>query len=85
MNLLEVSLKTNKYAAGDKLTSADRLAHENLAYAPNPDAHPHTFAWWAVTDRYTPAVKKTWPDAPAGCKICAKAQEKDTVKKSEPK
>ena len=85
LNLLEISLKTNKYAAGDKLTCADRLAHENLAYAPNPDAHPHTFAWWAVTDRYTPAVKKTWPDAPAGCKICAKAQEKDAEKKPEPK
>ena len=73
LNLLEVSLKSNKFAAGDKPTSADRLALESLAYAPNPDAHPFTFAWWATTDRYTPAVKKTWPDAPAGNAIVAKA------------
>ena len=85
MNLLEISLKTNKWAAGDKPTSADRLALENLAYAPNPDAYPFTFAWWAIADRYTPAVKKTWPDAPTGCKITAKAQEKDTQSKSAPK
>ena len=85
LNLLEISLKTNKWAAGDKPTSADRLALENLAYAPNPDAHPFTFAWWAIADRYTPAVKKTWPDAPAGCKILAKAQEKVAQSKSTPK
>ena len=85
MNLLEISLKTNKWAVGDKPTSADRLALENLTYAPNPDAHPFTFAWWAIADRYTPAIKKTWPDAPTGCKISAKAQERDAQPKSEPK
>jgi len=68
LNELESILKNTAWVAGDKLTSADKEALEMLEYPPNPDSHPHTFAWYTMANRFTPAIRNSWSQAPAGFK-----------------
>lgn len=65
LNELESILINSRWVTGDKLTSADKEALEMLTYSPNPDSHPHTFAWWSLINRSTPAIRDSWPKAPA--------------------
>ena len=73
----------SEWLAGAKPTSADKEALAKLAYAPNPDTHPHTFGWWSIVRMFTPDVTKTWPTpAPSASKSVqpAKAGKADTNK-----
>ena len=55
-----------------------------LEYAPNPDTHPHTFAWWSIASRYAPAAMNSWPAAPTGT-IAPKGAAKPQKAASQPK
>ena len=63
-NELEVALVRSRWVAGDRLSSDDRKALEKIAYPPNPDTHPHTFAWWSIVSKYSDELKASWK-APA--------------------
>ena len=61
---LEIKLKISTWVAGDRQSSEDAKAFAAIKEVPDPDSHPHTFAWWSITSRYTQEIRNSWK-APA--------------------
>lgn len=67
-------------------TAADKDAYELLKNnVPSVESHPHTFAWFVLTSRFTDAVRNTWaaPAAKGGDKKAAPAK-KEVAKEEKP-
>ncbi len=51
---------------------------------PSAETHPHSFAWFALVQRFQEPVRNTWAAAAGGAAKGGKAGAKET-KKEEPK
>lgn len=79
MDNLEKQLTDAMWIGGQQPSAADREAFEGLAGAvPDVEQFPHTFAWFALVSKFTPAVRGTWAGAaPAGGKGGKKDAKKE--------
>ena len=80
MDNLEKQLTDAMWIGGQQPSAADREAFEGLAGAvPDVEQFPHTFAWFALVSKFTPAVRGSWAGAaPAGGKGGKKDAKKET-------
>jgi flagellar basal body-associated protein FliL len=61
---LEKQLADNQWLGGQQPAASDREAFEGLAGAvPDVEKFPHTFAWFSLTSKFTPAVRASWTGA----------------------
>ena len=87
MDQLEKQLADAQWLGGQQPSAADREAFDGLSGAvPDVEQFPHTFAWYSLVSKFTPAVKATWTGAqPAAAKGGKKAEEKKAEVKTEEK
>ena len=63
-NTLESQLKNQQWVGGDVPTNADAEAFEAVQNANlSPATHPHTFAWFCLVSKFTPAIRGSWTAA----------------------
>jgi glutathione S-transferase len=86
MDQLEKQLTDNQWLGGQQPSAADREAFDGLSGAvPDVLAFPHTFAWFALVSKFTPAVRGSWTGAAAGAAKGAKPAAKPAPVKKEEK
>ena len=80
---LEKQLADNQWLGGQQPAASDREAFEGLAGAvPDVEKFPHTFAWFSLTSKFTPAVRASWTGA-AGAAPKKAAEPKVAAPKKE--
>ena len=67
---LEQQLETTQWVGGQKLSSLDKEAVEEIMAAGgvsliSPLTSPNTYAWYAFASKFTPEVRQSWPKAKA--------------------
>ena len=56
----ETKLTNDQWLGGQQPGAADREALETMTGAPDVKTFPHTFAWWCLASKFTPAVRASW-------------------------
>ena len=86
MDQLETRLADAQWLGGQQPSADDRENFEAVAGTPpSVESHPHSFAWFALVSKFTPAVRATWAAAGGAAKGKAAPAKKEEVKKEEPK
>ena len=86
MDQLETRLADAQWLGGQQPSADDRENFEAAAGTPpSVESHPHSFAWFALVSKFTPAVRATWAAAGGAAKGKAAPAKKEEVKKEEPK
>ena len=81
MDHLEKQLTDAQWIGGQQPSAADREAFEGLSGAiPDVSAFPHTFAWFALVSKFSPAVRGTWAAAGGAAKGGKPAPKKEEKK-----
>ena len=63
-NTLEAQLKNQQWVGGDMPSNADAEAFEAVQNSNlSPATHPHTFAWFCLVSKFTPAIRGSWTAA----------------------
>ena len=61
LNLSEQLLGKMRFLGGNAPSQQDRVALEAIgSEPPNAEFHPHVYAWWSITSRFTEEVKNSW-------------------------
>ena len=82
---IEKQVSESQWIGGQQPSLADREAFESLSGVPNPDTHPHTFAWWSLVAKFKTEIRQSWAAAAAAPAKGGKAEPKKDAKKAEPK
>jgi len=82
----EKNLAENQFLGGQQPSAADREAFELVKSAPpKAEAHPNTFAWFVLVQRFSDAARNAWAGATAapakGGKTAAAPAKKEEPKK----
>lgn len=78
----ETKLTNDQWLGGQQPGAADREALEALAGPPAAKDFPHTFAWWCLASKFTPAVRASWTAGAA--KTAAKPAAAKKVEEKKP-
>lgn len=86
LNELEAQLQETQWLGGQKLSSLDKEALDEIVSANavsmiSPLLMPNTYAWYAMVSKFSPEVRNTWPKskaptAPKGVDSAPKEEKK---------
>lgn len=73
----ESKLTNDQWLGGQQPGAADREALATMTGPPSVKDFPHTFAWWCLASKFTPAVQASWTAGAAKTAAKPAAAKKD--------